>query len=439
MTAVNFQDLSIKSFQSLQLESSSKSALESIATTLKSATNESNMLAKEKIYQEVYTQFHIIAKANEGKLPEEMQAPFYLFLEKCAGGIYYNQTSQDDSEGFLRSARLMEMSLGLQLSKMEFKEVTPFQWAKCDNLDALVQELIAPTNEIMLREINNIKMHSNYLVDASSKYNLRESLEATIKRMSFSHQNTSSLKDLEFHQRINDWTEALIGSETPEQKGRLADYKYNRGAFLERIKDPNNWKAQFDSYIIVIQLFNEIDPQQKERSTQAKFSQISNMQGLIGLRSKAPGSLEEAEPKFRTAFEIREKLFNSADSSQKDEEECFLANIRTGLIHCLIMNNLTQDRLKEAKMHANALMTYLEKCTEQNNLNTHQSSYLMAIQTYISGNLEFFAKQGILSQDQLQKAQWIYQKIIKGIETCQSHNEMKRYSENLTQLKMFLK
>ncbi len=339
-----------------------------------------DLAEKRTHYDEAFAVFRKTAQ-GDGTLPPELEVPFFTFLEAYAKETCYAQQGKTPEEGFEKSARLMELSLLLQLKSLNMIDFS-FNWAKCDNLEALINE----AGDDLLETVRQLQISSDVLLPRAQNKGMRESLAATLKRMTFSHQNIPSLNkdNLPFHKRYNDLTEKLF-----EKPIDLAEYRYNRCAFLINLgPETDKYDKKIQAYDSVLEMFRTecaSGDADLKRILQGKMSQINNMKGI--LNKDRP----EAEGYFREAFAMRQALLEDATDTANDE--FLLSNIRTGLIHCLCQKPLQLDRLNEAKGHAQALFAYVQKNQSNHNVHAYVESYKTAMLKTNAAFMQFISEQ----------------------------------------------
>ncbi len=335
---------------------------------LKASQNEDRSVKKEH-YEKVFQVFKSLAV--NGQLPPELASKFYLFLETFGDKVCYAQMGpKGKDEGFCKSARLMEFSFLLQM-----KQKVNFNWSQVESLDLLIDQ-IERENEQEVVEDYLMTINSAVLVESVTD---KPTLLITLKHLAYSYQNVEALNKDKYplHLKLNTLVEQLIDRETSKGRLEFAEFKYNRCGFLiglEKHSPEETIRKKIEAYDEVLALFESecvLDPSQN-RALKAKISQINNMKGII----LVPVNPALSEDSFRLAFRLRNELFQEGIDPQ---DEYFLSNIRTGIIHCLSLPPLTQERVLEANQHAQALGAYVQKLQASNNQHLYQTSYANAI------------------------------------------------------------
>ncbi len=169
------------------------------------------------------------------------------------------------------------------------------------------------------------------------------------------------------------WTIAVIGSETKEERHRLADYQFIRWGL---IADPIE---RYRLYTDEMKKLLAANPDRKSRAYQEICSKFDYELGKIALQMKFLKTPPEVH--FRIAFEARQNLLRTSDESQKDEDLFYLAETRYGLISCWLLNNSwTSDILEEAKKHVRFLSGYVAQCEKMGNKHISLPYYKQAIE-----------------------------------------------------------
>lgn len=290
-----------------------------------------------------------------------------LFEEYAAQTCYAqaNWKNQDDEEGFRKSARLMELSFQMQLTAMNLGSFD-YDWRAYSSLEDLIASLGIEKNQngLFFDKIEGLIIDSDVLVQQSG--DLRETLAKTLVRLSYSYQNISTSNTSThhtLHQKLDTWTEKVIGSETQEQKEMFAEYRYNRCAFLARIaKLPI--ADQLASYQSVQELIRNSLPDTSSKRY-SLLAQIFNMQSIltINLIETTP-SVEKRNELYAVSQKLAEMAIDLRQSLSTIEpanknNHYLLANARTVVIKALLsIQPLTQENVSKALGHSEALKIY---------------------------------------------------------------------------------
>lgn len=334
-------------------------------------------------------------QAQRGPLDLEMQNSLFELFELYAAQTCYNQASPildakgdsiDDEEGMRKCARLMELSLVLQLKMLGLVSEN-YDWSKYDDLEQLIESLGSKPDEkgYFFPFMENIQIDPQTLLAAAYK-NLRTGLRQTLRHLAYSYFNTESLYTktyLALHEKLRGWTVALIGKESVEEIRVLADYRYDTNPRFVHLTlppettPPQACLAKNNCYIEVIDLLTiayEVD----HPTRVGKQSQIFNMMGINLLNNKFP--VTEALPHFQQAFDLREKLYKAeTDPAARSHQGYLLSNIRTGLIHCLVNMTASVESDIAIYRHVEGLKAYLAENREHKNYQSYQGTYSGAI------------------------------------------------------------
>jgi tetratricopeptide (TPR) repeat protein len=343
----------------------------SIKTELVKAKQEPHYDNKRKIYEGAFTQLkeHVTTSALSSDLEKEL----YSLIEHYAMDTCYGQ---DQEVGFRKTAALLELNLLLQLDSLGLTHA-PKELQEASSLEDLVSRLgYAETENSKYFDacVNALMADTQVLVSAAEQAGIRMNLAQTLKGLSFATQNISTLKELtpDFHKRINEVTEALIGEETQEQLELLEEYRYNRAAFMVEQTHPNDVDALDHCYDKVLELSNKVYAEQPLK-LDGRIAQIENMHGVLLFKK---GQRKQAEPHFQKAFTVREKLLDKFETDKENfDQRQLLSNIRTALvIYCIERNELI-----EATGHAVELGKFIKELKERGNAHSYGTSYQGAI------------------------------------------------------------
>lgn len=159
----------------------------------------------------------------------------------------------------------------------------------------------------------------------------QKALITSFIQLAFSLQNLDPYnKDVALQQKLNILIEALIGSDTVEQKRELVEFQYNRRCYLITLKEPNNYQAQYDCYDAILALLKECYAE--DASERIGFeSQILNMRGLITWKwyKTLPYAFSLVDPYFQQARDKRQQLVDrfAGDKVQQLGHQRLLKNI----------------------------------------------------------------------------------------------------------------
>jgi hypothetical protein len=369
-------------FQSGSSTSFPSSTLTIVNEALAAADRSGNLDEKRAHYQQAYAVFQKKGQPD-GSLPEELRIPFHRFLETYAQKTCYAQQKVDQTgavidaeEGFRKSARLMELSFLLQLKEINLVSFN-CNWPLFLTIEAIIQNLM--DKPVLYTQLVNLQFSPEGMASYISDPARRTALAATLRRMTYSHQNiTDLIAEPSFHLKCHALTAALFDTTTAQGQLDRAEYEYNRCGFLVSLEKLNETQAvnkKIEAYDRSLALFKEIctNDLALQRTLQGKISQINNMKGIL---SK---DWPQAEAFFREAFRIRKALLEDNATEQHDEDEYLLANIRTGLIFTLCNPPVTEERLEEAKGHKEALENYIKKRRAAGDTHNYQEAYQNAI------------------------------------------------------------
>lgn len=346
-----------------------------------------------------YNQAFAVLKgqALSGPLGVEMHKSLFELFELYAHQTCYNQASPivnaagesvDPEEGMRKCARLMELSFVLQLKMLGLSSES-YEWTKFANLEELIESLGSKPEDKghFFPFMENLLLDPQALLAAAYK-DLRVNLRETLRHLAYSYFNTDELytaKYLALHEKLRDWTVALIGGENVEEIRVLADYRYDTNPRFVHLKLPKDRTpmqaclAKNACYTEVLELLAkcyEVD----HPTRLGKNSQIFNMMALNLIRSGLPQMLPFALPLFQQAFNAREKLYmTETDPAARSHQGYLLSNIRTGLIHCLVNKEQSTENDVAICQHVEGLKRYLEENRAHKNYQSYQANYASAI------------------------------------------------------------
>lgn len=360
-----------------------------VACLLSQVQEERDLVQKRKIYNEAYQQLRGMALSQKESFDPQ---PLFILFDAYALKTCYNQDGlddeNDDEEGFRKSARLMELSLCLQLNYLGLTDFEP-QWIHHENIEDLIRSLEYKNvpKGLYFDVVTELNVDSTVLKQRAIDKGIRENLVDTLIHLTYSQQNIGSLTTprpsseelLKFHERQQNLTRAIIGDETPEQLQRYAVYLYDRCSFIESLRtndlDKKVASYELEVWPLLFKTYPENDPDLK-----SKLAQIDNMQGLLYLWAK---NFIKAEPLFRQAFEKRLTLIDAYTSYDKKwDQKYLLCNVRTGLISTLAKKEpLLKEHVEEISTHIKALNEFIDECKDINQKNTYLKTYQNAILT----------------------------------------------------------
>lgn len=343
-----------------------------IQSELERASKEPNYDEKRKIYESAFQAL----KGYDGKDESSLNKLLYTLIESYAMGTCYGQESavdlQDEEEGYRRSAALLEMNVLLQLHELGLSHLTP-DWQVASLADLVSQLGFAKDQNSKYFEpcVDAFKIDAKTLAIAAEKEQCSISLGKTLIGLSYSTQNISHLMTsqyCDFHKKINELTEAVIGGESQEAQELLEDYRYNRAEFMVSQVSPDDHKALANCYEPVLELTRKVfEGQPLKRDS--RLAQVKNKQAILLCHS---GLVLKAEPHFREAFNIRKELIGKFDTDKENFDQRFLlCNIRTGLIAC----SLAKSDIVEAELHAKELQGFLQELKERSNAHAYSNNY----------------------------------------------------------------
>jgi|GEM_PF-6764954 len=361
--------------------------LENFTTKIETAKKETNLDAKRVKYNEAYA----ILKEQPKPFGIELRKALFELLDLYAAQTCYNQASKvknaegksvDPEEGMRKCARLMEMSLALQLKYLEIG-YQDYDWQKYESLEELIGSLGWEQDDKghFFSLVDTIQIDPQALLERADRHHLRGELIKTLRRLAYCYFNIKTLfveERLPLHQKLRDWLLPLIGSTTLQDKQQLEDYLYNSNVRFVKLNN-GDWKAKNACYEPIIQLLEECyaptDPKRIGRE-----SQIHNMKALNTINGIGKEGFAEAEPLFEKAFAARKELLDRSTPEDRSLQGYFLSNIRTSLIHVLVNKEpFSWTNQIKAWEHAEALKAYLKENEADADYQSYQDSYTKAI------------------------------------------------------------
>lgn len=355
----------------------------SFSLQLKTANAEPDLVQKRILYNKAFKEVAGVIKTTQPITSEVALGLFQLLYQYASETCYAqkNPATNDSEEGFRHCARLLEMSLSLQLDWIDLGNLRVA--LKIEDLESLIQKLTDEhaSGRGYFDKVSTSLLDTDYVLRNIDNESFRIQLRDTLIRLTFCYQNIAQLKvpsaqNYLLQRNLQTCAEKMIGYETPEQHKAFAEYAYNRRAFMIDMSGQGTPEAKAACYTELEELF-KVALKDEPLILQSKLAQIKNMKGLL-LRN---GDLNEAEKYFREALELRLKLQNAFGTVKENADQEFLMmNVLTGLIHCLVSLPLTEERLAEAVSHAKTLEQYLAKITAlQNNYHTYGDNYRLAV------------------------------------------------------------
>lgn len=345
---------------------------------------------KRGLYNYAFKELQALALSLLSKEHEQMLYDlFYKYADKTCYAQMSVSDPEDHEEGFRKSARLMELSLCLQLESLGlFTNSLPKDWTKATNIESLIadQGIEKSSQGALFAYIASTNTDPHVLYQKAQENHLRESLENTLRVLAYSYQNIESLQKTEYlalHEKLDAYLAALVGHNEVDQD-KFFDYQYNRCGFLQDLRGVALVK-KMQAYAGLIQHLNQENFQQYSFTKIAIISKIHNQLGLLNFRTiDKNDSDEEKKTKriqclkdFQKAFQIRSYLLEN-DRSKREDHEYFLANIRTSLIH-LLVKDVDSNRDSIGK-HRQALLDFKDRLERTNNKHTYSTSYETAVQ-----------------------------------------------------------
>lgn len=385
------------------------------------ATIETDLNKKREIYNTAYTE--IRNASLKGEASPELRRELHILFESYVTATSYNQESPipkdparpvkeggesvDKEEGFRKTVALMELSLLMQLDDLGLSDTpVPIDWKESEDLESLARDVgfigyplegFATSNSKLFDRITQLNVEPNVLANKAHDLNSRDMLAKTLIRLTFSQQNVMHIrKDAKFvglHRDFNALTEAVIGNTSIEQSHQLADYKYQRIGFLIELSMlaggalPEGQTLEEFRFNAYEAMKKEFEKESDDYFLLGKRAQCANMQGIIVVNS----NLEKAEVLFNEALAIRTVLLEKDETSsefmstqvktkQHQDNEFLLANVRSGLVHCLVnIQPITEERRLLLQQQKDALLAYVGSLNATSNYNGYRSSYDGAI------------------------------------------------------------
>lgn len=354
---------------------------QTFSSAMQAASKEENLESKTKLYNEI---FKTLCE-NVKKLPSAEYLPqLFQLLEAYATSTCYNQVfNQDTGEGFKRSARLMELSLCLQLEHLNLFCFFDFDWIHFKSLEELVQSLAIEKEQPgkFFSIFNDLKIDKDSLHQAAYKQNMGESVKNSLIRLAFSYQNIENFNraqesNIRLHTRLNELAGKFLEN-APKEK---AEFAYNREPFMVRLKEPKNVDALIKCYQSLLPLFKQV---LGEFEYKRKEAQILNMLGIILNQNKLEP--EVALNYFKLADQIHSELLKEAGPDELATQKFLSANVKSSLV----ANLCVAGQVDQATVHFDALEDYLRELDQNNDSRTYRGSYETAIKMYKQCILNF--------------------------------------------------
>lgn len=339
---------------------------------------------KKAAYEEAFQVMVEGVRMSGGSFLPETSAPLFTLLEAYAGKCCYAQQGKDPKEGFRKSGRLMECSLGLQLEHVGlFTGAVAIENFK--SLEQLVNHLGYDKSEVW-RIASSIECllssNAEVVLNKISDNAIRESFLSTLLRLIYSYQNIDEASligdkgSVNLHKQLNVLYESLTGQETAAALKKLVDFRYNRSLFMVNLSTPGNLEAQLKCYDDVEVLFEKAFSEEP-LELQSRKAQIANMRGLVFLRTEDPERFLKASPYTKLSFALREKLIEAFPTPEANAQQKFLlSNIRTSLIRI----ELAAGNADAAIIHVKELKAYIDELMLKGNFHDYIESYQKAIQ-----------------------------------------------------------
>lgn len=379
VTRFNYTSFDLMLFKELQIKQ---------ITACFAQADETLCIAEKKVcYEQAFKTICKFVEENEStenlEIKKQISSLFYAYAAKTCyaqSGAQDENGVVDNEEGFRKSARLMELSLCMQLDALQLMDFS-FDYTQFSTLADLVSTLEIQKDQPgkFFPLISQLNIDADALLQKADGNEMREILAQTLIHMSYAHQNIGALRNSKntlLHTSFQAITEKMIGRETEAQKRELCGYIYNRCSFLVDLTHPGDVAKKIQSYNPVLNLLKEAYPEDHPDYI-SRLAQINNITGLIMLRGM-PNDLGAAVQYFNKAFDLRTILLNQfKDENKKFEQEYLMSNLRTALIHCLV-NTLPLDK-EQILLHKEALECFIQKLEEQKNTHAYISSYRGAI------------------------------------------------------------
>jgi hypothetical protein len=346
-----------------------------VADCFMQASRASTLMAKREIYNTAFL-------ALKDAFCPQLRPMLFQLLEKYAKETCYAQVSEErdatgesvDTElGFRMCARLMELSFCMQMEDLGLQKCE-YDWSQHPSLEALTEDLqIGKDGKgLLFDSLAQTTLDVDVLVSKAHEAGLREIMAQTLRDMTYSYQNITSLCDgtqFRLHRKLQDWTEALIGKETVEQKQQLAEYLYNRCGFMLEMQNAS-WDELVLGYDSVLQVFKEIFPHGCPQLIK-KEAQINNIQGCIIARSDQKDAKVIAQKYFQRAY----GLYTSIPC-----DKFLVGNVLTGLILCLVSAPLDQQNAASLLNYSVRLRSIVEEFGEEGTHHCYVEGYIKSLQ-----------------------------------------------------------
>jgi hypothetical protein len=337
---------------------------QTVQNLLQQAQQAPSLEEKQRILNDAYQIIRKHAPTRSATLTPTFEKLFFELLHMYATKTCYAQegkekdadgNSLDEEKGFRKCARLCEFSLYLQLKSLKLIDEQNHSWNLYPTLDALINSLGAGKTEHgkYFDVVAGLAIDADVLIQKTDEHSIREIFSQTLTRISYCYQNIDALVTPEcvnMHKALNALTAKVIGSDTEKQKEVLIDFLYNRALVVCRLEHPNDTDAKLKSYEPIKARISELYAADNPKA-KSLLAQIANMQGLIIYLRNAEDALTQAEPYFRQAFAIREKLVDQFEQdSDRWSQKGLLCNLRLSLIKCSVDRKWrTSKNITEAK------------------------------------------------------------------------------------------
>jgi hypothetical protein len=314
----------------------------------------------------------------------ELRPRLFCLLEKYAKKTCYGQESEeldttgrsvDDELGFRICARLMELSFCMQMRDLGLLDFD-YNWSQHTSLETLTKDLQVEPGQKgpFFDAIDQTSCDGDVLMSKAYEAGLQEIMAKTLCSLAFSYQNIGQLNDTGhygLHKKLQDWTEAVIGNETPRQKERLVEFRYNRCLFMLLLEHPD---ASLEEKVAIYEPIKELlfttYPTGHDLLLQ-KEAQINNMQGLIITRSGQTDALVKAEPYFLAAYELYKKI---------PRNKFLIGNVLTSLIACETTKPLDPESAAKLKICVKELREIIGEFQEEDNQDSYATEYPLSVQ-----------------------------------------------------------
>lgn len=352
-----------------------ESASEIVNRLFQLASQESNLGVKRRVFEEAFS-------ALRASYVPQLRPWLFRLLEAYAKQTWYAQESEvldakgqsvDSELGFRICARLMELSFCMQMDDLNLNSC-PYDWFSHTSLESLFHELQTEPGQkgLLFNAVDQITVDVGVLVAKAHEKGLREIMAQTLRSLTYSYQNIEALCDassFKMHRKLQDWTEALIGKETIEQRQQLAEYLYNRCKFMIGMHH-GSWAEMVAGYEEMKRVFSDCYPQ-GDPILLKKNAQISNIEGCIISRSGEPNALRMAEPYFLRAYD---------GYSSVPRDKFLIGNVLSGLIACLTNGPLAEERASKLQKYSKELQAIISEFQEEGNLHCYVTEYPQSVQ-----------------------------------------------------------